>query len=288
MLNRRAAQLVDLFRQRGFDSVILKGQGLAQLYDSPELLCPGDIDIWGGGSESWILTCVSQLYSFAAPVYHNVACRIFDDVVVEVHFRPSWMNNYFIDRRLQCYFTAQFPVQKSHRVPIENSSLELPTSTVAFNRIFVLIHIYRHLFGEGIGLRQLLDYYYVLKQGTSEEEREQTMRILAELDMTRFARGIMYVLQHVFGLESRYLLCEPCSTDGKMLLSEIMIAGNFGHYDLRINTKKKSELAQFVARCRRNFRFVHYYPDEVMWAPLFKVWHFIWRTRYKRANNSYR
>lgn len=34
--------------------------------------------------------------------------------------------------------------------------------TVEFNIIFQLTHIYSHLMNEGIGLRQLLDYYYVL------------------------------------------------------------------------------------------------------------------------------
>ena len=34
--------------------------------------------------------------------------------------------------------------------------------TVEFNIIFQLTHIYSHLMNEGIGLRQLVDYYYVL------------------------------------------------------------------------------------------------------------------------------
>ena len=34
--------------------------------------------------------------------------------------------------------------------------------TVEFNIILQLTHIYSHLMNEGIGLRQLVDYYYVL------------------------------------------------------------------------------------------------------------------------------
>ena len=39
---------------------------------------------------------------------------------------------------------------------------EIAIPTVEFNLIFQLTHIYAHLMNEGIGLRQLLDYYYVL------------------------------------------------------------------------------------------------------------------------------
>lgn len=32
----------------------------------------------------------------------------------------------------------------------------------SFNVIYILSHLYRHVFTEGIGLRQLIDYYFVL------------------------------------------------------------------------------------------------------------------------------
>ena len=51
--------------------------------------------------------------------------------------------------------------QFSHRVMLgEQGEIAIPT--VEFNLIFQLTHIYAHLMNEGIGLRQLLDYYYVL------------------------------------------------------------------------------------------------------------------------------
>ena len=51
--------------------------------------------------------------------------------------------------------------QFSHRVMLgEQGEIAIPT--VEFNLIFQLTHIYAHLMNEGIGLRLLLDYYYVL------------------------------------------------------------------------------------------------------------------------------
>ena len=137
------------------------------------------------------------------------------------------------------------------------------------------MHIYRHLFAEGIGLRQLLDYYFVLYQGFTAEEREETMRTLSALKMQRFTAAVMWVLQHVFGMEERYLLTTPNEREGRFLLNEIMLAGNFGQHDERLqHGKGESRLHWGLRKVMRNFRFVRSYPSEVLWSPLFKLWQF--------------
>ena len=154
----------------------------------------------------------------------------------------------------------------------------IPTPTLAFNRVYILVHIYRHLFHEGIGLRQLLDYYFVLHQGFTEEERTETMRTLRSLRMQRFTAAVMWVLQEVFAMDDRYLLTDPNEEEGRFLLSEIMLAGNFGHYDVRIKRSAKvTEWGLFCRRVGRNLRFLRSYPSEVLWSPFFKLWHAVFR-----------
>ena len=154
----------------------------------------------------------------------------------------------------------------------------IPTPTLAFNRVYILVHIYRHLFHEGIGLRQLLDYYFVLHQGFTEEERTETMRTLRSLRMQRFTAAVMWVLQEVFAMDERYLLTDPNEEEGRFLLSEIMLAGNFGHYDVRIKRSAKvTEWGLFCRRVGRNLRFLRSYPSEVLWSPFFKLWHAVFR-----------
>ena len=134
------------------------------------------------------------------------------------------------------------------------------------NRVYLLVHIYRHLFDEGIGLRQLLDYHFVLRQPCSEAEREEAVRCLERLHLKRFAGAVMYVLQTVFGLEDEHLLVPPSSGRGQRLLAEIMKAGNFGQHDERMVS--------------RNMGFLTDYPGEVLWSPLFKIWHYAWRSHH--------
>ena len=161
---------------------------------------------------------------------------------------------------------------------LDSKQATLPTPNNAFNRIYILVHIYRHLFAEGIGLKQLLDYYFVLQQGFTEVEREETLHTLRSLGMIRFTRAVMWVLQEVYGLPDRYLLTSPDEEEGRFLLSEIMLAGNFGQHDERLQRAEGEGTFRWgLRKVMRNFRFVRSYPSEVLWSPLFKVWHLFWR-----------
>ena len=240
-----------------------------------EYRTPGDIDIWLHGERDEILEYVRWHVPDCKPVYHHVDFPVVDDVSIEVHFTPTWMNSPLRNRRLQRFFHS-FNFQFS----IFNSS-ELPVPNAAFNRVYILVHIYRHLFAEGIGLRQLLDYYFVLQQGFTESEREETLRILRSLGMMRFTRAVMWVLQEVFGMPDRYLLTSPDAKEGRFLLDEIMLAGNFGKYDERMQRAAGEGTFRWgLRKVLRNFRFVRSYPSEVLWSPIFKVWHLFWRIRH--------
>ena len=267
---------------------------------------PGDIDIWLHGERKEILRYVRQHVPDCKPVYHHVDFPVINGLDIEVHFTPSWMNSPITNRRLQRWFRSfnfqtvslfiegqrgmsvacddgSFSSPKSSQegvasVARRENSTELPMPSLAFNRVYILVHIYRHLFHEGIGLRQLLDYYFVLCQGFTEEERAETMCTLRSLKMERFAAAVMWVLQEVYGMDDRYLLTKPDEKEGRFLLGEIMLAGNFGHYDDRMQHERgESALHWGLRKVKRNFRFVRSYPSEVLWSPLFKLWHWFWR-----------
>ena len=96
--------------------------------------------------------------------------------------------------------------------------------------------------------------------------------------MKRFTAAVMWILQKMFGMADSYLLTIPNETDGKFLLEEIMIAGNLGKYDKRIiRGKHESDFSHGMRKVRRNLRFLRSYPSEVVWSPVFKIWHYFWR-----------
>ena len=139
------------------------------------------------------------------------------------------------------------------------------------------MHIFHHVLHEGIGLRQLLDYYYILKS-LGKEQQLQVFEEMKHLGLAKFAEAVMYVEQQMFGLEPEFLLCKPNERLGKLLLAEIELAGNFGKYDERnLHVNRKSRMDVYLHNVKRNFVFFKFAPSEVLWAPIWKPCHFVLR-----------
>ena len=159
--NDAAIQVSEWFRKKGFRTCILKGQGNALLYPNGLHRMPGDIDIWVEGGDKRVISFVRSISSHEKACYHHIEFPSYKGVEVEVHYRPSFLLCFWHNRKLQKYYEKVKEEQFSHLVMLgEQGEIAIPT--VEFNLIFQLTHIYAHLMNEGIGLRQLLDYYYVL------------------------------------------------------------------------------------------------------------------------------
>ena len=288
-----------------------------------------------------------------------------------MHYRPSFLLCFWHNRKLQKYYERVKEELFSHRVMLgEQGEIAIPT--VEFNLIFQLTHIYSHLMNEGIGLRQLLDYYYVLcdfykvyqissnpsvslskgsstfspspsssgsgdvtapsrcseplrsKDGgpskvspdsagwdrrdaigdmtsataststdtsataarssfaaNSSAAIDRVQKELKELGLWKFAGGIMYIMQEVFGMPASRLIVPPNEKYGKFVLNEVLEAGNFGKHDAR-NRFGKSQLGHNLQRVYRDIRLVRYFPAEALSEPIFRVWHFFWRMKNKK------
>ena len=160
-LNDAAIQVSEWFRKKGFRTCILKGQGNALLYPNGLHRTPGDIDIWVEGGDKRVISFVRSISPHEKACYHHIEFPSYKGVEVEVHYWPSFLLCFWHNRKLQKYYERVKEEQFSHRVKLgEQGEIAIPT--VEFNLIFQLTHIYAHLMNEGIGLRQLLDYYYVL------------------------------------------------------------------------------------------------------------------------------
>ena len=160
-LNDAAIQVSEWFRKKGFRTCILKGQGNALMYPNPYSRTPGDIDIWVEGEDKRLISLVRSILPHEKACYHHIEFPSYKGVEVEVHYRPSFLLCFCNNRKLQKYYERVKEEQFSHRVMLgEQGEIAIPTAE--FNLIFQLTHIFSHLVNEGIGLRQLVDYYYVL------------------------------------------------------------------------------------------------------------------------------
>ncbi len=278
-LDRKCAIVSAKFKSEGFNNCIIKGQGIAQLYPDPTLRTPGDIDIWLDGGDEKVLKYVKKFFPDCEPTYHHVDFPIAKDLEIEIHYRPSWLYNPFSNRRLQRFFEENADEQFTNEITTSEGCF--PTPTVAFNRIYILLHIYRHVFFEGIGMRQLLDYYFVLQQEITSEEINEYKELLKSFGLKKFAGATTYVMQQMFGLDSEHTLVEPNRPLGKFLMREIMIAGNFGKYDHRYDLgAQEYSFKRAVETVKRTMTLLTRFPDDTLWSPYFKIWHYFWRKRH--------
>ena len=387
-LNDAAIQVSEWFRKKGFRTCILKGQGNALMYPNPNSRTPGDIDIWVEGEDNRVISFVRSISPHEKACYHHIEFPSYKGVEVEVHYRPSFLLCFWHNRKFQKYYERVKEEQFSHRVML-GEQWEIAIPTVEFNLIFQLTHIFSHLMNEGIGLRQLVDYYYVLcdfykvyqksskitpslffdkasctrqfeselslhslaslfplKEGSTSHPDPLTLRgeggnrptrcseplrskdggpskvspncagwdrrdaigdmtsvtastdssataarsstaidrvqeELKELGLWKFAGGIMYIMQEVFGMPASQLMVRPNEKYGKFVLNEVLEAGNFGRHDAR-NRFGRSQLGHNLQRVYRDMRLVKFFPAEALCEPLFRTWHFFWRLKYKK------
>ena len=276
--NRAAVELVQFFRRHGFRSCILKGQGNTLNYPDPYIRTSGDIDIWVEGGYEKVLQWARKLVGNKKFCYHHIEFRKIDGVEVEVHYRPSFMNNLIHNRRMQKWFESVADEQFGNEVELPDGAGTVCVPTNGFNRIYQMSHISNHFFHEGIGLRQIVDYYFVLQQGFTEEERKHDEWLLRDLGLYKMASAVMFVMKEVLGLDSRLMLVPPDEKLGRFLLDEILQAGNFGHYDKRVE-HGQGQLTRNVQRLRRDVQLMRYFPSECLWEPVFRLYHFFWRLR---------
>lgn len=283
------------FENKGFANCILKGQGNALLYPDPYMRTPGDIDIYLSGGRRKIMKYVDQMCPNQVMRYHHVDFPVMK-TAIEVHFTPSYMFFPIHNSRMQKWFKEVMGEQCNHRVSLPDGYGEIHVPHVSFNIIYILSHLYRHIFTEGIGLRQLLDYYFVLVKWhtdltnltDSNKSFPQMTQINTDLDTLRhelkylglwkFAQAVMYVLHEVFGLSEDRMIAPMDEREGRFLLAEIMRGGNFGQYDDRMGSKVgESKIHRYFRMNLRNLRFVKHYPTEALSEPLFRTWFALWK-----------
>lgn len=280
VVNRQCVELQEKLSADGFRSYIMKGQAVGSLYGQIGLLRQsGDIDVFLEGGLNKVLA-YARTYGGVAKVNElEMSVSIFPDTEVEFHYRPFIMRNPFKNRRLQKYFESQEKKQFSNYLILDKEKeLSICAPTVEFNLVHQLVHTYHHFITEGVGLRQLMDYYFVIQASNAEDIRE-CKKIVENLGLNRFASALMWVIKTVFvGHDNDiFFPWRPNEKDGRLLLEEILLSGNFGHADERAKNIQTSKWKAFWYVNGKTFRFWRFDHWAWFWSPLWRCYYFAWR-----------
>lgn len=297
-LNEATAYIYSKIIKAGFRCCILKGQGNAVMYPKPYSRTPGDVDVWVNASREDIRVLAQSLAKGKGCVKDESLNHIeleVNGVAVELHSTPAIMNNPVYNNRLQKWLKRNADLQCSNIVSLPDNASDVAVPTSHFNCVYQLFHLYHHYFYEGVGLRQIVDYYYVVISDEllvindellviSDELlviRDTLHRELKHLGLWKFAGAVMYVLHEVLGLSEEKMICPMDVKRGKLLLAEILNGGNFGQYDER-HGFGHSSFGHNMQRLCRDLRLMRYYPAEALSEPIFRTWHFFWRMKNRK------
>ena len=278
-VNQQCVELQKRLAADGIRSSIMKGQAVAMLYG--EELCgfrqSGDIDIYVDCGREKAIEYARSIQGDVDWDYKHLHLKAFDDTEVEMHYVPEVLLNLRKNRKLQKWFKEPEAASSMFR---ESGDLVCPS--VEFNLFYILLHTYRHFLYEGVGMRQLMDYFFVLRNvEVDEPKRQRAFKTIASFGLTRFASGVMWIMKDVFGMCEQLLLVEPDEEEGRYILNEVMTGGNFGHHDERLADDRTHGKMRSIKRIlKHNLHLLTHYPGDTLWAPVWIVYHWCWKKLY--------
>ncbi len=301
VMNERCLDLLKRLYEYGLQGSILKGPGVERLYNV-DLNLNDDLDKKGGlgrlrqsGDIDVYVDCgLKKAIEFAESLgqknvewdYKHLHLKIWDDTEVEMHYHVEVLLNLWKNRKLQKWFrehqnaifNANDNLDLNSNTDRTNDMNGFVTPTVEFNVFYILLHIYRHFLYKGVGFRQIIDYYFVLKNLNENLNVNESYayKAIDEFGMTRFAKGLMWVIHEALGMSREWMLWEPDEKEGRYILKQVMRGGNFGHHDERLK-HSGGKLGAVKAILTHNMHLLAHYPSDVIWAPVWIVWHKLWK-----------
>ena len=299
ILDKQCREVCQELARDGFDAVVIKGQSNWECYPDElrQYRNPGDIDLWvapknkgktpGDGVREIVEYALRRRSEGAHSkvLYYHIDYLTDNGLDVELHYRPSFMCSPLRNVRMQRWFWERFDAC------LDNvGGKGFPVLVPYVNVVYQLVHLYRHVFEGGVGLRQLMDYYYALLAWNGEGmSRDEVMRVVRSFGLGKFAAAVMWVMGEVFGNENDdenddcWMICEPDDKEGRRLLEEILCGGNFGKYDMRDRDMKRGGMARHgLWKLKRMARLASSYTEEALWEPFFRFFHLLWRMRFKQ------
>lgn len=295
VVSRQCVELQGQLAADGVRSCVLKGQGVGALYrvhendndnnknssDLSMLRQSGDIDVWVDTDEEGALRWVKKYQRELDFDYKHVHLDVIEGTSVEVHYRPSTSRVPWYMKRVD-HFTREKACW-TNAVALRDGMVNVPS--LEFNLVFILQHIFGHLFAEEMTLKQYLDYYFVLKQAHEKSaDVQEAYRWMQRMGMGSFARATMWLLREVFGMPEEWMICEADADEGRFLLDRVMAKeqkAKMGEHG-----SVRWHLSVFWAQQSKNLHLLTHYPLEVLFSPIWLARHFFWKRIWKMKHKE--
>lgn len=267
-LNATCVKVYEAFCKEGKKVCVLKGQGMSVLYPFPLRRDCGDIDLWMIGGKEKVEKYVFAKFDGAdeGDGSHHVSF-VEDDVEIEVHYMPTALYNPLHHRKLNSFFRMIGDASWDTCIQLPENAGRIVVPSIEFNLVFILVHMFHHWAFEGCGMKQLMDYFWLLeREKVSEDMKEKVRAQLNNMGLWHFLSAVMYIFE-LLGMEKKNMLCAPDRRLGKKLWADILAVGLVTADDLAVGRfSDEGKSAKFMRRLRRMWRLLPLAPNELPWV----------------------
>ena len=274
-INRRHIDVIGkmsaTLEDAGIKAVFMKGQTTGRRWSAPLHRTPGDVDFLVEESDYQrtldVLESIGEVDRTLRHEHHGMA--FVDGVQIEPHYK---IHNYqcpWTDRRMNGLASS---ILKDESCKAMIGDKEINVLPATFESVFLISHIVNHIYEEGLGLRQLVDYAMLLRHEHGNIDWERHNEWLEQVRMMRAWRIVVCLCQDYLGAERHWEFTEKEHERAGRLMRDVMAVGNFGRaaYTFRHDTIWH-KLRNYRWVVRRAWRMGFVCPNEALWWPVSKM-----------------
>jgi hypothetical protein len=233
-MNQFIAELIEKMRKSDVNTLLVKGQGIAQCYERPLWRASGDVDLFldevNYQKAAKILPVLASFVEDEDKAIRHLAMTI-GEFEVELHGTLCSQIRKSVDNGLMDVQKDTFE-NKRFRIWCNNDTdVFLPSANN--DVIFVFAHIYQHFFKEGIGLRQICDWCRLLWTYKDEIDRSLLETRLKRMELMdkwhAFAALAVEYLEMPVDAMPFYSPSKKWKKKADGIIALILESGNFGH-----------------------------------------------------------
>ena len=273
-MNKVLSNLVSECKEVAAEPYLLKGQGVAQNYSTPDHRICGDIDIYIREEqfEKTLKHFVSKGFVFEGDPEEAHSETEYQGYKLEIHKKSAT----FYTRRLQKRYNSiigSILAAETEHTEIDGCRISLLPPIA--NALQMLSHMLRHMIFSGLGLRQVCDWILFVHKHQKQIDKELFIKYAKELQLWETYKAVTAIATDYLGLPKEYALCELTKKDKKLAKKAfqlIMTYGNFGHYGEHVVTTSKIEyLKSYIWKVKNCIRFRRLSRSETWNYPIWQL-----------------
>lgn len=256
------SEMVLLLQKEGIDFVVFKGPAVASFYPIPTSRTMGDIDFyvpeWDYARALKLLECTLDVTLERCDVdKHDSFC--YKGIRFEMHYQMET----FGSRKHQKYFSnlVDESIKDGNlRYFMLTDGVRVPMLCPEIDLILVFKHMFNHLIGEGVGLRQTTDVAVLIHNYASILNISDLREHLRNIGYLKAFDAMVALVSNYYNIVWEEYIKFLKAVDYRMadlLITDILSNGNFGRLDYkhRSGQKKRMETtSRFFTHCLKYFK----------------------------------